>query len=681
MRDLRDPPPIDGYVRPNQAWQCGLADEGPPCPLGPDGHGRCPAAAACRPLREGDRWVCNRSPLRGGPCSEGPGPDGACAVVYRCTPVRSLRTKRGKFVVGVAVAALGAGCMALSGQWRNELLAPGPLSSHHAQLVAENPALGCAKCHAAGSANVAGWRQHTTGEQPLEPSQTTLCLACHKKTIGADVGLAAHSMPLEALQQLAGVGDDPARRPNRDPGEPIACSACHREHQGTAHDLAAVSDQACQACHRQQFHSFADGHPDFGDWPYGGATRIAFNHASHQFNHHPTAKVDFTCSSCHVDDADGQRQLTLGFDAACADCHDKQITASMADGMPLVSLPTLDVDTLRAAGRDVDPWPAQAAGDFDGALPIPAKLLVAADPRGAAALAKLGSEFDFFDVDIDDPEQLAAAADVTVVFKELLADLSDRGQPAIVRRLERLLGRRLALAERESLVGGLSPDVIDAFAAQWFAAAAPIATESEDREMQRQRVSAGGWIRDDVSFSLRRHGIGHADPWMRAWLDALAEAASGPHAVVAEALLESALKPTAVGQCGSCHTLRRDAAEKFTIQWRALRADDKSRHLTRFAHGPHLTDARLSDCKNCHEVAAQPAAENAAAVTPTFSDGDFAPLAKAACAQCHTAAAAGDSCTQCHHYHSGPGSADWAAERASVLEVSQILEAVAGSRR
>jgi hypothetical protein len=570
--------------------------------------------------------------------------------------------------------------MALSGQWRNELLAPGPLSSHHAQLIADNPALGCAKCHAAGSASFAAWRGHSTGMQPFEPSQTALCLACHQKSIESDVSLAAHTIPLGALNQLAGVGDDPARSSRRDPAEPIACSACHREHQGAEHDLAAVSDQACQACHRQQFHSFADGHPDFGDWPYGGETRIAFNHASHQLKHHPEAKTDFKCSACHVDDAGGQRQLTLGFDATCATCHEKSITASMADGMPLLSLPTLDVDALRAAGRDIGPWPAEAAGDFDGALPMPAKLLVAADPRGAAALAELGPEFDFFDVDVNDPDQLAAAAAAIVVFRELLADLSQRGQPAVVRRLERLMGRRLAPTEREALVGGLSPDVIDAFAARWFAAAAA-APAGEDRDAQRQRVNAGGWIRDDLSFSLRRHGIGHADPWIRAWLDVLAEAASGPHAVVAESLLEIALKPTAVGQCGSCHTLRRDSAGKFAIQWHALRINDEPPHLTRFAHGPHLTDARLSDCKACHEIAAQPAGSNPAAVTPTLSDADFAPLAKAACVQCHTASAAGDSCTQCHQYHDSPGSARWAAERARVLEVSRIMEAVAGSRR
>jgi hypothetical protein len=136
MREPREPTSTDGYERPQQTWQCGLLDEGPPCPLGPNGHGQCPAAAVCRPMRNGERWQCNRSVLRGGPCLDGPSHDGGCSIVHRCTPVRSLRTRRGRFVTGVALAALGAAVMVLSGPWRNSVLAPGSLSTHHAQHLA-----------------------------------------------------------------------------------------------------------------------------------------------------------------------------------------------------------------------------------------------------------------------------------------------------------------------------------------------------------------------------------------------------------------------------------------------------------------------------------------------------------------------------------------------------------------
>ncbi len=366
MRSARQSSPIDGYPRPQQAWQCGLADDGPPCPPGPDDCGNCPLAAACHPVRDGDRWLCNRSELRGGPCPSGPGPGGACAIVYKCTPVRSQRTKRGKIIAGVTLAAIGAAVMVLSGQWRNQFIAAGPLSAVHAQLVAGDPALGCAKCHAAGGATMAAWGGHTFGEHPFEVTQTSLCMGCHDKSLAADAATSAHTMPLGELRQAAGVGNDPARHSLRDPAEPIACSACHREHQGSAHDLSAMSNQACQACHRERFHSFAEGHPDFGAWPYERPTRIAFDHAAHQGKHFAEAKQAFDCAACHASDAAGERELTKDYAAACAGCHDKALTASLAEGVKLISLPTIDVEALRKANHDVGPWPAAATGDFDG---------------------------------------------------------------------------------------------------------------------------------------------------------------------------------------------------------------------------------------------------------------------------------------------------------------------------
>jgi hypothetical protein len=669
----REPLSDGGYQRPQQAWQCGLADEGPACPLGPSAGGHCPAAAACRPVRDGDRWQCNRSLLRGGPCGEGPGPDGQCAIVYRCTPVRALRTRRGRFVAVVAAAALGTACMMLGGSWRNELIAPGPLSVHHAQLLeGDRQSLRCAQCHAAGGASLSQWWAHTIHGEPLGPAQSTLCLKCHGTVIGSDVALAAHNAP--AL--FAGGGDAPAlasfdeRR--RDPREPIECAACHREHHGAEHHLSAVSNTACQACHQHEFESFAHGHPDFGDWPYEQPTRIAFNHASHEAKHFPAEKQSFACAACHEASLTGEVQLTRPYEAACASCHDKSIAASLTDGLPLFSLPTIDVEALAAAGKAIGPWPEEANGDFDGGAPWPAKLLTAADPRGAAALAKLGPQFDLIDVDPDNAAQTAAAGDAAAALAQLIGDLADKGQATIGERLETVLGRKLTAAELEALAAKLSPDVVRGYRDQWFKPAgaedASAKDLAEDRAAQRARVSSSGWLRDDASLSLRYLAAGHADPWLRAWLDVLAEAASSPRpgiAALGQPLLESAMKPTAPGQCGSCHRAERDAAGRWTIHWRALAAELKQRTFTRFDHGPHVTairsDNRLpeggqadsapqtpqnepfrnSDCTSCHQVPARAESDIA----------DFAPLAKASCAECHTPRAAGDSCVQCHQYH------------------------------
>ena len=94
---------------------------------------------------------------------------------YRCTPVRSLRARRGRFAVGCLVAAVGAACMALSGPWRNELIAPGVLSVHHAHLVdGANASLRCAQCHGAGNASL------SSGSVGTSPRQSTLPTARRK---------------------------------------------------------------------------------------------------------------------------------------------------------------------------------------------------------------------------------------------------------------------------------------------------------------------------------------------------------------------------------------------------------------------------------------------------------------------------------------------------------------------
>jgi hypothetical protein len=657
MNERRQPFPSGGYQRPQQAWQCGLADEGPPCPLGPDAAGRCPAAAACHPVREGDRWHCNRSALRGGPCGEGPGPDGQCAIVYRCTPVRSLRSRRGRFVAVAAAAALGAACMMLAGDWRNRLIAPGPLSVHHAQLLEGNrESLRCAQCHAAGGATLSQWWAHTMHGEPIGPKQSTLCLKCHEKLIEKERALEAHNAP-ELLtsshqRQRAGASQAPTpfeTRP-RDPREAIACAACHQEHHGTTHDLSAVSNQACQACHQEQFDSFAAGHPEFGDWPYLRPTRIAFNHASHQAKHFPAEKQSFECATCHEASATADVQLTRSYEATCAVCHDKAISVSLTEGVPLVSLPSIDVEALTDAGRAVGPWPEEATGDFDGGVPAAARLLMAADPRGAAALAALGSEFDLIDIDPDNATQVAAAGDAAAALAALVNELADRGQTTLAERLEKTLGRELAVAELDALAAGLSPDVMRGYRDRWFKAANADETQlvadeaTDDRAAERARVTAGGWLRDDPSLSLRYFPSGHADPWMRAWLDVLAEAASSPRreiVALGEPLLAAALKPTAPGQCGSCHRAEQSATGRWTIHWRALSTEDKPRTFTRFDHGPHVTNPQLGDCTSCHQVA----------VVEQPDAADFVPLAKANCAECHTPRAAGDSCVQCHQYH------------------------------
>jgi hypothetical protein len=536
--------------------------------------------------------------------------------------------------------------MALSGDWRNELIVPGPLSAHHAHLAqGANANLRCALCHAAADNSAGQWLGVSTVSTATTTSQATLCLNCHNATIAADHAVAAHTVAWERLQTPA------SGQGRRDPTEAIACSACHQEHQGRMHDLTAMTNDACQACHAETYHSFADGHPEFGAWPYKRRTRIAFDHASHSLKHNPAAKQPFACATCHAADATDDRQLTRSYEATCAACHDKGLKVSLAGGVPLLSLPTLDTELLHEAGAGLGDWPTDADGDFDGALPIWTMLLLASDDNAAAAQASLGPQFNFFDIDVENDEQLAQAAALAQALRRLVEDIATRGPDAVAERLEVVLGRPADEASVGAISAGL-PAAAMAFRDRWF----PVAGASGGpRDAGQGGANSTRWRHDEANFSLRYEASGHADPWVRAWLDILATAATGPRAAIAEPLLRQAMRPTAAGQCGSCHTVEHTTTGGLAIQWHAgtsashVTARDS---FTRFAHKSHLVQSQLRDCKSCHAIVASVASDEG----PTTFDphrfvADFAPMSKAECAACHMPTAAGDRCTQCHQYH------------------------------
>ena len=198
-----DTPPTD-YDRPNRSWICGLEEEGCPCSVGPTTTGRCPGAVECQPVRDGDRWLCNRSELRGGPCdgpdngAEGPTPDGQCCLSRHCRPKRSLRAQRGRWITGAVILSLGVLLLTLGSLHRNELIVPGPLSSHHAQVIAHGTGSDrCATCHPGAKGDTltlidAGVR----GSSAVQGvTQSALCLQCHQDlTTSGAKPLLAHGL-------------------------------------------------------------------------------------------------------------------------------------------------------------------------------------------------------------------------------------------------------------------------------------------------------------------------------------------------------------------------------------------------------------------------------------------------------------------------------------------------------
>jgi predicted CXXCH cytochrome family protein len=679
---MREPAPdfsTSQYQRPNQPWVCGLAEHGHACPAGPTGRGHCPALAECAPLRDGDRWACNRSALRGGPCDEGPTPDGGCGCVQTCRPVRSLRAKRGRFIVACACLALGAVVISLSADWRNQIIKPGPLAQQHAQLLGQPGAEpNCGACHTAASQNVAGWATSLVIAHDDLPTQSQLCMNCHAKTIAKDHALAAHNLPAGVLEKITGTRG--AARPAATTD--VACATCHREHHGAQFNLTAMDNAACQSCHQQRFASFAADHPEFGNWPYERRTGIVFNHASHRGKHFAEKKQAFDCRTCHVSDSTNTVEQLTAYETACAKCHDEKIATSVGRGVPMLALPTLDVDALAKAGHNIGPWPKAATGDFDGRVPPMMKLLLAADPAAAEAMAKLGPSFEFQDVDPDDAQQLAACANLALATKTLLADVSKRGIAAVRERLTAALGRDVTDADVATLTAGLSIDTIRA-TATWvpgivsaneplpqtlggmlstqsgvsmFSPLSNMPTPAAADDMPPQRSvtlgPAGSWTRDDATLSLRYTPASHADPVLASWLEVLARTPQLESRPVPAAMFKELSKTTAPGLCASCHSTEQSERGEFVINWQAHDRANESRGFTKFTHGPHLTMPQLADCTSCHAI------DDAANTTVAYTDSDphrfvseFKPMSKQSCAECHTKSLAGDSCQSCHNYH------------------------------
>ncbi|QDU87285.1 Doubled CXXCH motif (Paired_CXXCH_1) [Pirellulimonas nuda] len=620
------------YDRPGAAWVCGLSIDGAPCPIGPSTRGRCPGACECAPRREGDRWVCSRSEARGGPCPSGPTPTGPCPHTHVCKPARSLRSRRGRMMTTVMLFAVGGLAMLLGSAWSREAIVPGPLSRQHAQIIGAADTQGrCALCHGAADQSLAGWIGDAAGGARPGPSQPELCVKCHQTLIDPALALAAHSLPADAFP----AGSD---------ARSVACSACHQEHHGADHNLSAVSNGRCQACHTQRFTSLAD-HPSFAAWPYEKRTPIHFNHASHQAKHFPQEKQQFECVACHTPGPTGDVQLTVGYEQGCASCHDQGVRSSTEEGIAWIALPTLDAEALAGAGLPLANWPEGAVGDFDGELPASMKLLLAADPEARAAIQRLGPDFSFFDIDPDEPAQVADAAILAGAIQRLVDELTTGGQPALAARFSAMLPPGYDVTP---LVGGApTPWFADRFG-RWVRGDPPDEPAGE---------VTTGWVVDDASLSLRYLPSGHADPWMTAWLDALA-ALPDADAPLRDAALREWAGPNSAGRCATCHSLQRQG-DHLAFGWRPHDRTTEARGFTRFSHRPHLVQPELRDCRHCHQIdTGAEVSASYASLDPAVFVSEFRPIDKSACAGCHRPHAAGDGCTQCHNYHVDPKGLD-----------------------
>lgn len=461
---------------------------------------------------------CGKS-ATGQPCSTGPihgrcGLQGSGSDPVPCKPIRTLHWWNRIIRIGFALLCL----ILVSFAWGNistrRIVTPGPLSVSHAQLlVAKSGDAGpklaidannrCSACHPGLDAQDSNESAvHLAAQDQITITQSQLCLNCHKETMPDAQFGSPHDLTGTALEQLV-------QRENREDGKslfarlvghrPIAwesrsteCGQCHREHQGASHDLQSMTSERCQACHQKAFESFSNGHPEFQNYPAGADRRIAFDHKRHQDLHYTKKSADFDCKSCHVQSdqvgAVGQVFRSLPFETACASCHAEPTKSAVQDGLIVIQLPSVNRKRLSEAGLDIGEWPEQASQINDGTIPLPMRWLLQAEHGGDLLLNSLPPSGRLSEVDMTNPSQRQALANLIGATKNLMGKLANQGQPGFRESIEKLVAipsASTANSVASSITGsfpgksnqqqwldqfasGIPPDMFRAAMSEWF---------------------------------------------------------------------------------------------------------------------------------------------------------------------------------------------------------------------
>jgi len=387
--------------------------------------------------------------------------------------VLSIAAKRSAAVRWAIALVIGIVLVAAGGEWGTRFVVPGDLTFQHGD-VGE-----CQDCHSVKKHGPIGWlAAAVTPNSSLADS--ALCQECH---LMGEAALTAHSLTPDTLRNERPEKSDStsapprpvllslarliARPPAADASVP--CGDCHQEHQGRRFALAEMGNLRCQSCHSTQFHSFADGHPEFDDFPYRRRTRLAFDHASHigkHFKEDKDVEAPTKCTDCHMPDTAGLAMLVKPFEQACESCHLNQILGdgrSGPKGFPVISLPGFDLRTLYERGREIGEWPR----DADGRMTPPTSLLLSEDPGHADDLFML-TGLDLMDLRDASDDELAAVERVIWSLKQLIYDLTTGGHEAFQTRLSAALDTTLADRDVAHLMGTMPVDALSMLQREWL---------------------------------------------------------------------------------------------------------------------------------------------------------------------------------------------------------------------
>lgn len=466
--------------RPNARWLCGYARLGTPCQQGPTEGGRCCFSANSKGIEDCQEPSCklvcaNRARCNAGlaTSTEEANCRRAVAELGPCIPERSAWFSRHNLAINTAILVGGLLLLCMAIPQSEQVFVPGGLSKKHAtilgnQLVSER----CRVCHVS---------PHS--EQHAGLDQDDLCLQCHRSHMPDATLRLAHDLSLPQLEFVS--QKVPARLPDESSAElPFShlstdtkCAMCHVEHHGEDRDIKSIANRRCQACHQERFPSFAMGHPPFQSYPYQTQRSIAFDHAAHSGKHFHQKNETFDCRRCHWNDQQsgpvGSIFRTVGFEKACASCHQEPVRAAAVNGWAILQMPCIAPADRQDASLGLGDWPEEASFDYDGEIGIAMRLLLAGDAEASAALKKLPSSGRIAEVPAAD--RPAVARSLAHAFRKLINEVAREGQMAWQHRLAMVvhsaLGREPNPNEMrliDELSKGLPPDLFREIERNWF---------------------------------------------------------------------------------------------------------------------------------------------------------------------------------------------------------------------
>ena len=373
-----------------------------------------------------------------------------------------------------------------------QFLMPGPLASAHGAI--EN----CSACHTKSGSGKLSWIHGLVAGDPLADSKA--CLTCHKMP---DTAFNAHSASAEVLKQItkqltkiatATPAPQWARTqsiafPTHDVvARGLNCATCHQEHQGVNFNLSKISNEKCGSCHVVKFDSFDGHHPKFENYPFKRRTRIIYDHAGHFGKHfpevakkYPARRIPDTCSDCHNSREDKRVMAVAPFEQTCTACHLDQIIgkerASGPKGIAFLTLPGLDLQTLKEKNAPIGEWPDASEAELTPFM----KVMISRDERGRT-LIKTVDSLNLQDLTDASDDQIKAVTNLVWEIKGLFYALISGKASDVLADLNIGSGAKLSANLVADLTANIPRDVVISAQQQWLP---NLATEMANRR--------GGW--------------------------------------------------------------------------------------------------------------------------------------------------------------------------------------------